>query len=235
MNDQPNPPSDESSDPQSVGDAGQFTQRIRHQQVSARVPEDVARGTFATGALVMQGPHEFIIDFIQTVTRPHQVSSRVILPTSILARMVEALKQNLDTYSTRFGAPQELPKPPQPQKPPSVEEIYEHLKLADEIASGTYANTVMITHAPAEFCFDFITSFYPRSAVACRVFMSAQQVPRLLQSLNQSLEQFKRRIADAQRQQQSGQQTPPPGPGTGIRPQNPGEPPSPPPPDASQS
>lgn len=190
------------SDPQPIGDAGQFTQRVRYNQVSARVPEHVARGIFSTGALVLQGPHEFIIDFIQTVTRPHQVSARVILPTSILPRMVDALRQNIETYTQRFGAPPELPKPPQPTKPPSIEEIYEHLKLPDEAASGTYANTVMITHAPAEFCFDFITSFYPRSAVACRVFMSAPQVPRLLQSLNQSLDQFKKRIADAQKQQQ---------------------------------
>ncbi len=206
MSEQPTPSGDE-FEPKSIGEAGQFTQRIRHQQVAARVPESIGRGIYATGALVLNGPHEFIIDFIQTVTRPHQVNARVILPTSILPRVVEALKQNLETYTSRFGAPPELPKPPQPAKPPTVEEIYEHLKLTDEVAAGIYANTVLITHAPAEFCFDFIASFYPRSSVNCRIFMSAPQVPRLLTTLGQSVDQYRRKLSQAQ-----ANQAPPPPP-----------------------
>jgi hypothetical protein len=200
MSDQPpfgQSPQPDDFEPQSLGDAGQFTQRIRNQQVAARVPESVGRGTYATGALILHGPHEFTIDFIQTITRPHQVNARIILSPNILPRLIDALRQNLDTFIQRFGPPAELPKPVPPVKPPSVQEIYEHLKLTDEIAAGVYANTVLITHAPAEFCFDFISSLYPRSTVNSRIFMAAPQVPRLLTTLTQSFDQFQRRQSPA--------------------------------------
>lgn len=186
-------PSDESSQPQSVGDSGQFTQRLKYQQVSARVPESVARGVFSTGALVLNGPHEFIVDFLQAVTRPQQVAARVVLPPTIMFSIVRALRQNLDNYISRFGAPPELPKPPPNFRPPSIDEIYDQLKLPDDVASGVYANTVMITHSVTEFCFDFITSFYPRSAVATRIYMSAPQIPRLLETLERSYTQYQQR------------------------------------------
>ena len=83
-------------------------------------------------------------------------------------------------------------------KPPSIEEIYEQLKLPDDMLSGDYANAVMIAHTPAEFCFDFITNFYPRSAVSCRVFLSAPQVPRLLDSLIRSFQQYQQKLRAAQ-------------------------------------
>lgn len=269
---------------------GQFSQRIRHQQVSARVPEEVARGVFATGALVLNGPHEFIIDFLQSITRPHQVVARIVLPTTIMQSMVRAMQQNLDNYTRRFGPIPELPNPQamnaaggqqagaqlqpgqpqqpqqQPQQPeagggggaeqqqlgaadeagglgataqpgpgsteaggpdaaagagqfahggaaqqppaPSVEEIYNQLKLPEDVATGAYANTVMITHSPAEFCFDFITSFYPRSTVAARIFMAASQVPRVHATLTRSFEQFKQKVIEQRRR---AQQQPPQG------------------------
>ena len=68
--------------------------------------------------------------------------------------------------------------------------------------SGVYANAVMIGHTPSEFWFDFITNFYPRSAVASRVYLSAQQVPALLQTLTTSYQAH-------QRKQSGGQQPPP--------------------------
>jgi len=187
--------------PTPVGDTGQFTQRVRHQQVSARVPDSVAAGVYASGSLVLTGPHEFIIDFLQTVTRPHRVAARIILPPTIMASVVRALKQNLDNYSARFGPPQDLPKPPPGLKPPSVEEVYEQLKLDDDTAAGTYANTVMITHSMTEFCLDFITGFYPRSTVAQRIYMSATQLPRLLETLTRSFEQYQQKVREAQQKQ----------------------------------
>ncbi|MEX0741837.1 MAG: DUF3467 domain-containing protein [Phycisphaeraceae bacterium] len=260
---------------------GQFSQRIRHEQVSARVPEEISRGVFATGALVLNGPHEFIIDFLQSVTRPHQVVARVVLPTTIMQSMVRAMQQNFDNYTKRFGPMPELPtpptatdadaeaksdapadagqssaesagldasvppsdtgdpgstqtptpstpsaggydsgfsdeaspgEPPAAPTPPSVEEIYGQLKLPEEVATGTYANTVMITHSPAEFCFDFITSFYPRSTVTARIFMSAAQVPRLHATLSRSFDQFKQKVIAQQKRQQQNRNNPPPPP-----------------------
>ena len=52
-------------------------------------------------------------------------------------------------------------------------EIYGQFKVPDEMLSGVYANAAMIVHTQGEFCLDFITNFYPRSAVSCRVYLAA--------------------------------------------------------------
>jgi hypothetical protein len=74
-----------------------------------------------------------------------------------------------------------------------ISEVYEHLKLPDEMLSGVYANTVVISHTGAEFCFDFITSFFPRSAVAARIYMACPHVVEFSESLTRSWEQFRSR------------------------------------------
>jgi hypothetical protein len=95
------------------------------------------------------------------------------------------------------------PIPPQPsqhqhtQQPPkrqNPQDIYDELKIKDEILSGTYANAVMIGHGPYEFSFDFITNFYPQSAVSCRVYLASGHIARLLDSLKQSWDQLRPRI-----------------------------------------
>ncbi|QDU39309.1 hypothetical protein Mal4_36480 [Maioricimonas rarisocia] len=71
--------------------------------------------------------------------------------------------------------------------PPSIDVIYDELKLPDELLCGRYSNAVLIRHSSTEFCFDFISNVYPRSAVAARIFMAAGQVQPLLRSLRQAL------------------------------------------------
>jgi hypothetical protein len=105
--------------------------------------------------------------------------------------------------------------PSQPQPPPAAppvglrrqnpQEIYDELKIRDEILSGAYANAVMIGHGPHEFSFDFITNFYPQSAVSSRVYMASGHVWRMLDSLKQSWDQLRPRLGFP----------PPPGPGPG--------------------
>ena len=90
----------------------------------------------------------------------------------------------------------------------SVQDLYDQLKLADEMLSGAYANAVMIGHTATEFSFDFITTFFPRSAVSSRVYMSAGNVPRFLSSITHAFDQFQRKVA----QQQQQHQQPPPNP-----------------------
>lgn len=93
------------------------------------------------------------------------------------------MEQNVEKFEDRFGKIPELPKPPKPEPGaprPSIEEVYDDLKLPDERLSGDYANAVMISHSASEFCFDFIANFFPRSAVSQRVFVSAPQVPRMV-------------------------------------------------------
>jgi hypothetical protein len=86
---------------------------------------------------------------------------------------------------------------------PSVQDIYDDLKIRDEFLSGAYANAVMIGHGPHEFSFDFITNFYPHSAVSSRVFLAAGQIPRLYDSLKSTWEQIRIRM------QTPGKQPPP--------------------------
>ena len=196
--------------------------------VRARVPDHVADGCFSTGAIVMTGPSEFIIDFLQTIGRPHKVSARVIIPHPVMPQFIEALNTNLELYRGRFGDP---PSPQaQNQNPdarrPTPQEIYDDLKLPDEVLSGVYANGVMIGHGATEFGLDFLTSFFPQSAVSARVFVAAGQVPRLLDSLRGAVRQLE------QRQQQASQGQPPapeqlPGPAAdNVHPPPPDGPPS---------
>ncbi|MCA9264288.1 MAG: DUF3467 domain-containing protein, partial [Planctomycetales bacterium] len=126
------------------------------QHVSARVPESVSRGTFSSGVLVMTGATEFILDFIQNLGQPATVAARVVMPHATVPQFIQALKTNLDLYRNRFGEPPELPKPPQPARKPTIQEIYDDLKISDDVLTGSYANGVMIGHSASEFKFDFL-------------------------------------------------------------------------------
>lgn len=160
----------------------------------ARVPDDVADGCFSTGAIVMTGPSEFIVDFLQTIGRPHRVARRVVIPHPVMPQFIEALNTNLDLYKSRFGEPPAPPtQNPNQARRPTPQEIYDDLKMPDEVLSGVYANGVMIGHGASEFGLDFLTSFFPQSAVSARVFVAAGQVPRLLESLRGAVRQLEQR------------------------------------------
>ena len=200
--DQPDKPADRPTS----GEGGTYQQELQHSQVSARVPEGVGQGVFSNGAIVMHGQHEFVIDFLLSMAPPRRIAARVVLPPTVVPLFVGALQENLSKYQQNFGPPPRLPTPPAGAPAPPITEVYEQLKLPDDLLSGVYANTVMIVHSPAEFCFDFITSFYPRSAVSCRVYLTAPHVPQLLDSLSRSFDQYRRK------QQPGPQQRPPDSP-----------------------
>ena len=87
---------------------------------------------------------------------------------------------------------------PPPQKPPTIEEIYQDLKISEDVMVGSYTNAVMVLHSATEFCLEFIAQFYPRSIITARVFLSAPQVPVLLNTLNQSWQTFQTKLAQQQ-------------------------------------
>src|SRR5213592_4179201 len=91
---QPNP---QPNDPQS-NDPRIFTQSIAHQPVGARVPERVARGVVSTGQVVLDSPKEFVIDFLQGLTRPAQVVARVVMTPATMGEFARALSDNVDKY-----------------------------------------------------------------------------------------------------------------------------------------
>jgi hypothetical protein len=165
---------------------------LHHQPVSARVPERVGRGVYTTGQLVLDTPKEFVIDFLQGLTRPFQVAARVVVTPATMSEFAAALQTNLENYTRTFGPPPPMPVPPT-DKRPTIQEIYENFKLPDELMSGSYANSVLIGHSPTEFFFDFITGFYPTPAVSARVLMPAAHVPKFLTTLRTCLEQYGQR------------------------------------------
>lgn len=175
---------------------------------SARVPEKVARGVYSPTQVVIDGPREFVIDFMQGLTRPYQVVARVIMPPATFNEFINALQLNLDHYVKNFGNPPPLPMPPnQPKLTP--QEIYDHFKLPDELLSGSYSNQVLIGHSPTEFVFDFVTGFYPTPAVSSRVYVPAAVVPRLITILRGSAEQAKKKLDQQPPKQSEPNENPP--------------------------
>lgn len=238
------------------------------QPIRARVPDHVSNGAFSTGVIVMTANSEFILDFVQNLGRPHQITARVVMPHYVLPQLVDALQRNIELYRNRWG---ELPQAgsasatqlpwsapagqagstktgessgakaagasseqtpsggadagsmgagsPTPKsefessagaeaspgspggasqqdigvRHQTAQDIYDDLKIRDELLSGAYANAVMIGHGPHEFSFDFITNFYPHSSVSARVFMAAGQVPRFYESLKGTWDQLRAR------------------------------------------
>lgn len=191
------------SDPYYPSNEGEAP-RPKQTAFSARVPESVNRGVFSTGAIVVTGASEFVVDFILRMGRPHQVVARVILPHAAMPRVVEALRDNLVKYEEKFGPCPRLPKPDKDAqkkaKKPSIQEIYDDLRMQDETLSGSYANGVMIGHSMSEFSFDFVTNFFPHSCVSERIFLAAAQVPSLLESLDKTYQGFQKRVIEQQNQ-----------------------------------
>jgi hypothetical protein len=188
----PDEPSQSGGPPAGPPDGAAFTQQFNHQPVGARIPERVARGAFTTGVIILDSPKEFVLDFLQGLSRPFQVVSRVIMTPATFEELHNALRDNLNKYAEAFGPIPPLPKPPNPARP-SIQEIYETFKVPEELHSGNYANTVLIGHTPAEMFMDFITGFYPTAAVSSRVFMAVTQAPRILETVTMALTQYNQR------------------------------------------
>lgn len=176
----------------------------QHKQLSARVPEHVSVGVFSTGAILLTTNTEFVLDFLIRMGRPHQVAARVILPPMVIPQIISALKQAIERWQSHFGTMPSI-KSNTPAHNPSLDDVYGELKMADTIMSGVYANGVMISFSPAEFSFDFITNFFPKSAVSQRVYLSVPQVPRFKDALEQTFTDYQQRMRQLQQNQQNQQ------------------------------
>ena len=96
-------------------------QKIEHAPATARIPDAVGRGVFATGAIVLHGTDEFAIDFVQSLVRPERVAARVVLPPAVASQFALALDQSLRLYAEKFGSPPREPdaaRPPRDVQPP---------------------------------------------------------------------------------------------------------------------
>jgi hypothetical protein len=92
-----------------------FHQEVQHSSATARVPDHIGAGVFATGAIVMHGMHEFVIDFIQSLSSPKRIVARVALPPTVVPLFVAALQDNIAKYRQNVGP---LQRPPMPGATP---------------------------------------------------------------------------------------------------------------------
>ena len=69
-------------------------------------------------------------------------------------------------------------------------DLYDDIIVPDDIQVGVYANGLIIGHTNSEFKLDFVSNMFPKSVVTSRIFMSAPQLIRLLDTLNRTWHQF---------------------------------------------
>ncbi|MCE9629536.1 MAG: DUF3467 domain-containing protein [Planctomycetia bacterium] len=176
-------------------------ERVSASDLTARVPEGVGHGVFATGVIVLHSPTEVTIDFVQAVANPRRLVARVVMSPVIALQFLDALETNLGRYTETFGTEPREPAPnaglgsskegsspaASPAPAPPISDAYDQIKVPDDVLCGSYANTVSIMHTGSEFTFDFIHRGFPRSVVTCRVCMAAPRAPGLRESLSRSL------------------------------------------------
>jgi hypothetical protein len=66
------------------------------------------------------------------------------------------------------------------------------LELNDQVAQGTYANLVVITHSSSEFIVDFaqVLPGVPKAPVKSRVIMAPEHAKRLLYALEDNINKY---------------------------------------------
>ena len=77
----PNPPADPNQP---------VSEKLAHQPVGARVPDRIAAGVYSTGQVVLDSPKEFVIDFLQGLTRPYRINARVIISPPTMTELIVA-------------------------------------------------------------------------------------------------------------------------------------------------
>ena len=100
------------SEPEHPDRGPTYHQEVQHHPATARVPEKVGLGVFSTGTIVMHGPHDFVIDFLQSLAMPRRVAARVILPPTVVPLFLAAMQDNFAKYTAAFGPLPRMPQPP---------------------------------------------------------------------------------------------------------------------------
>lgn len=80
------------------------------------------------------------------------------------------------------------------------------IELKPEVASGEYANFVLITHSSSDFVFDFarILPGLPKAQVRSRVIMAPEHAKRLLQALQENIYKYEEAFGKIQIPNQEG-------------------------------
>jgi hypothetical protein len=100
-----------------------------------------------------------------------------------------------DDANKRLSSPRESPEEEGSDRKSNATkqnplDLYDDIIVPDEVQVGVYANGLIIGHTNAEFKLDFVSNLFPKSVVTSRIFMSAPQLVRLLDTLERTLQQF---------------------------------------------
>lgn len=61
------------------------------------------------------------------------------------------------------------------------------IKIGDAVLTGSYANTMLVTHTTEEFVLDFILSLPPQAVCNARVVLNPRHLKRIIHALQQNL------------------------------------------------
>ena len=80
--------------------------------VKIKMPEEIAKGTYANTTAVFHTREEFILDFLNVFPPVGVATARIITSPGHIKRIIRALKENLELYENRFGPLEEAAAPP---------------------------------------------------------------------------------------------------------------------------
>ena len=92
-----------------MSEQGQDPKKRKGAQI--KVPEEVARGTYANAMAVFHTREEFVIDFLNVFPPTGIATARIITSPGHIKRIIRALQENLGRYEERFGPIEEAPPP----------------------------------------------------------------------------------------------------------------------------
>ena len=99
-----------------MSEQGQDPKKRKGAQI--KVPEEVARGTYANAMAVFHTREEFVLDFVLSLPPQGIINSRVLISPGHLKRVIGALQGNLTAWEEKFGP---VPEPPEPTGRPPEE------------------------------------------------------------------------------------------------------------------
>lgn len=80
-------------------------------RLNIKMPEEIARGSYANAMAVFHTREEFVLDFLNVFPPAAVATARVITSPGHVKRLIGALEENLRRYEDRFGSVAEAPPP----------------------------------------------------------------------------------------------------------------------------
>ncbi len=72
------------------------------------------------------------------------------------------------------------------------------IKMPEEIAKGSYSNTMAVFHTQEEFVIDFLNVFPPTGIATARIITSPGHVKRIIRALEENLRRYEDRYGSVE-------------------------------------